>query len=127
MFHCLPLQRKGKLRSKADRAGHESPGKDCGWPYQTVGVNRRFPVGFVPGRGTTDAFFVVRQLQEKYLAANKRLYMAFTDLEKESDRVPQKVSWLMLRKLDVEEWTVRMYDNAQSRVTVGESTGKSLK
>ena len=33
--------------------------------------------GFVPGRGSTDAIFVVRQLQEKYLAANKRLYMAF--------------------------------------------------
>ena len=33
--------------------------------------------GFVPGRGTTDAIFVVRQLQEKNLAVNKRLYMAF--------------------------------------------------
>ena len=33
----------------------------------------------VPGRGTTDAIFVVRQLRE-YLAANKRLYMAFVDL-----------------------------------------------
>ena len=48
--------------------------------------------GFVPGRGTTDAIFVVRQLQEKYLAARKRLYMAFVDLEKVFDRVPQKVS-----------------------------------
>ena len=38
-----------------------------------------------PGRGTTDAIFVIRQLQEKYLAANKRLYMAFIDLEKASD------------------------------------------
>ena len=26
--------------------------------------------GFVPGRGTTDAIFVVRQLQEKYLAVS---------------------------------------------------------
>ena len=44
--------------------------------------------GFVPGRGTTDAIFVVRQLQGKYLAANKRLYMAFVDLE--------KVGWLVV-------------------------------
>ena len=50
------------------------PGEDCGWPHQTVGVNRRFPLGFIPGRGTTDAIFVFRQLQEKYLAANKRLH-----------------------------------------------------
>ena len=47
--------------------------------------------GYNPGRGTTDAIFVQKQLQEKYLAANKRLYMAFVDLEKASDGVPQKV------------------------------------
>ncbi|RUS86452.1 hypothetical protein EGW08_005767 [Elysia chlorotica] len=78
--------------------------------------------GFVPGRGTTDAIFVVRQLQEKYLAANKRLYMAFVDLEKAFDRVPRKVIWWALRKLGVEEWTVRlvqgMYANARSQVRV---------
>ena len=55
-----------------------------------------------PGRGTTDAVFVVRQLQEKYLAANKRFYLAFVDLEKAFDRVPQKVTWWALRKLGVE-------------------------
>ena len=43
---------------------------------------------FVPGRGTTDAIFVVRQLQEKYLAANKRLYMAFVDLRKHLTECP---------------------------------------
>ena len=64
--------------------------------------------GFVPGRGTTDAIFVVRQLQEKYPAVNKRLYMAFTDLEKAFDRVPRKVIWWALRKLCVEEWIVRL-------------------
>ena len=79
--------------------------------------------GFVPGRGTADTIFVVRQLQEKYLAANKRLYMAFVDLEKAFDRVPRKVIWWALRKLGV-EWIVRlvqgMYANARSRVRVGE-------
>ena len=46
--------------------------------------------GFVQGRGTTDAIFVIRQLQEKYLAANKRLYMAFVDLEKAFDKSAQE-------------------------------------
>ena len=86
--------------------------------------------GFVPGRGTTDAIFVVRQLQEKYLAVNKRLYMAFLDLEKAFDRVPLKVIWWALRKLGVEEWIVRlvqgMYANARSRVRVGEGFSKEF-
>ena len=86
--------------------------------------------GFVPGRGTTDAIFVVRQLQEKYLAVNKRLYMAFVDLEKAFDPVPRKVIWWALRKLGVEEWIVRlvqgMYANARSRVRVGEGFSKEF-
>ena len=48
------------------------------------------------------------QLQEKYLAANKRLYMAFIDLEKAFDRVPRKVIWWALRKLGVKEWIVQL-------------------
>ena len=50
--------------------------------------------------------------------------MAFVDLEKAFDRVPQKVIWWALRKLGVEEWIVRlvqgMYANARSSVRVGE-------
>ena len=83
-----------------------------------------FQFGSVPGRGTTDAIFVVRQLQEKYLAVNKRLYMVYVDLENAFDRVPLKVIWWALRKLGVEEWIVRlvqgMYAYAHSRVHVGE-------
>ena len=86
--------------------------------------------GFVPGRGTTDAIFVVRQLQEKYLAVNKRLNMAFVDLEKAFDRVLRKVIWWALRTLGVEEWIVRlvqgMYANARSRVRVGEGFSKEF-
>ena len=29
--------------------------------------------GFISGRSTTDAIFIVRQLQEKYMANNKEL------------------------------------------------------
>ena len=84
----------------------------------------------VPGRGTTDAIFVVRQLQEKNLAANKRLFMAFIDLEKAFDRVPWRVIWWALRKLGMEEWIVRlvqgMYANVWSHVCVGEGYSKEL-
>ena len=63
--------------------------------------------GFMPGRGTTDAIFILRQLQEKHLAKNKKLYFAFVDLEKAFDRVPRKVIWWAMRKLGIEEWIVR--------------------
>ena len=60
--------------------------------------------GFMSGRGITDAIFIVRQLQEKLLAANKLLYMAFVDLEKAFDRVPRDVIWWAMQKLGINEW-----------------------
>ena len=84
---------------------------------------------FVPGRGTTDAIFIIRQLQEKFLSRkdlndkNLTLFFAFVDLEKAFDRVPRKVFWWAMRKVGVEEWIVHlvqaMYNNARSRVRVG--------
>ena len=38
--------------------------------------------GFMLGQGTTDVIFILHQIQEKHLAANKLLYIAFVDLEK---------------------------------------------
>ena len=61
-----------------------------------------------PGRGTTDVIYVVRQLQEKYLAQNKRIYMAFIDLEKAFDRVPSNVIWWTMRKLGTDKWIGRL-------------------
>ena len=49
--------------------------------------------GFRAGRGTTDAIFIVRQVQERFLAKGKNLWMAFVDLEKAFDRVPCEVLW----------------------------------
>ena len=59
--------------------------------------------GFMTGKGTTDAIFIVRQIQEKYLAKHKDLWMAFVDLEKAFDRVPREVVWWALRSLGVDE------------------------
>ena len=78
--------------------------------------------GFRQGRSTTDAIFVVRQLQEKYLAKNKQLFFAFVDLEKAFDRVPREVVWWAMRSLGVDEWLVSvvqaMYVDARSKVRV---------
>ena len=85
--------------------------------------------GFMKGRGTTDAIFIARQLQEKYIAKKKKLYFAFVDLEKAFDRVPRVVVWWAMRKLGVEEWLLKvvqsMYQNMRSRVRVnGECSDK---
>ena len=83
--------------------------------------------GFMPGRGTTDAVFVVRQLQEKYLQKRRELWMAFVDLEKAFDRVPREVLWWALRRLGVEKGMIRlikaMYAGSTTAVKVqGEGT-----
>ena len=38
--------------------------------------------GFSPGKGTTDAVFIILQLQEKHLEVHKDLFLIFVDLEK---------------------------------------------
>ena len=92
---------------------------------------------FVPGRGTTDAIFIIRQLQEKFLSRkdlndkNLTLFFAFVDLEKAFDHVPRKVLWWAMRKVGVEEWIVRlvqaMHNNASSRVRVGSEYSEEFK
>ena len=62
--------------------------------------------GFVPVRGTTDAIFIICQLQEKHIAANKPLYFVFVGLEKAFDQVPRKVLWWASSSLGMEEWAV---------------------
>ena len=54
----------------------------------------------MPGRGTTDALFVVRRMQEEYRDKKKKLYMCFVDIEKAFDRVPRKMmEWAIKRKV----------------------------
>ena len=55
--------------------------------------------GFLPEKGSIDAVFMLRRLQEEYQAKARKLYMCFVDLENAFDRVPRKVlEWAMKKK-----------------------------
>ena len=79
--------------------------------------------GVMPGKGTTDAVFILRRLQEEYLDKEKKLYMCFIDLEKAFDRVPRKVLEWAMRKRGIPEAMVRegmsLYEGAKTRVRLG--------
>ena len=88
---------------------------------------------FMKGKGTTDAIFMARQMQENFRVKDKKLYFGFVDLEKAFNTVPRKViSWTM-RKLGVEEWLVSavmsMYTGAKTvvRTVYGNSKGLEVK
>ena len=64
--------------------------------------------GFMSSKGTTDAIFIMRQVQEKHQARKKKLYYAPMDLEKAFDSPREVVRWA-LRKLVVNEWLSRSF------------------
>ena len=55
----------------------------------------------MPGKGTTDAIFIMRKLVKHQ--AKKKLYYAFADLENKFDRVPREVLRWVLVKMGVDE------------------------
>ena len=87
--------------------------------------------GFMAGHSITDAIFVLRQMQEKRHLKRETMYAAFVNLEKAFDRVPHKVLWWCLRKLEVDEWAIHlvkaMYSNVQSSVQVKGSSSEPFK
>ena len=54
----------------------------------------------MPGKGTTDVIFIMRNVEEKR-HAKKKLYYAFADLQKKF--VPGEVLRWVLRKMGVDE------------------------
>ena len=79
--------------------------------------------GFIPGKGTVDAIFIVGRMQEEYQKKDKKLYMCFVDMEKAVDRRPRKVMEWAMRKKGLSEVMARavmsFYDGAKTRVMVG--------
>ena len=78
--------------------------------------------GFMPRKGTVDAMFIVKRMQEEYQKKDK-LYMCFVDIKKAFNRVPRKMTEWAMRKKGLSEVMLRavmsLYDGAKTRVRVG--------
>ena len=83
--------------------------------------------GFIPGKGTTDAIFIMRQVQENHQAKKKKMYYAFADLEKAFDRVPREVVKWALRKLGVVDLLIRTIMALYTEACTVVRTGAGLK
>lgn len=78
--------------------------------------------GFMPGRGCVDQIFTVQQVIEKCAAVNKKMYVAFVDLEKAYDKVNRSELWKVLNEYGVQGRLLSavksMYDGSKACVRV---------
>ena len=88
---------------------------------------RESQFGFMPGRSTTDAIFILKQTIEKHREGQKDIIITFIDLEKAYDRVLREEIWRCMRERSVPEKCVKliqdMYRGCQTKVrsAAGES------
>ena len=59
--------------------------------------------GFMPGRSTTDAIFILKQTIEKHREGQKNIRVTFIDLEKAYDHMPREEIWRCSREQNVPE------------------------
>jgi Reverse transcriptase (RNA-dependent DNA polymerase) len=89
--------------------------------------------GFMPGRSTMEAIFLIRQLMKRHREQKKDLYMIFIDLEKAYDKIPKNIMWWALkRKLVPTKYVTLIKDMYTNVVTCvracdGESDTFSIK
>ena len=83
--------------------------------------------GFMPGRSTTDAIFILKQTIEQYREGQKDICVTFIDLEKAYDRVPREEIWRTTKERLVPDKYVKlvqdMYTGCRTKVrtVAGES------
>ena len=64
--------------------------------------------GFMPGRSTTDAIFILKQTIEKHREGQKNIRVTFIDLEKAYDSIPREEIWRSSRERNVPEKYIRL-------------------
>lgn len=67
--------------------------------------------GFVLGRPTIEAIYILRLLMEKYIDRKKDLHMILIDLKKAYDRVPMEVLRWPLEKNEVTSRYIDLIQN----------------
>ena len=97
---------------------------------RTIAAIDDMQFGFMPGKGTIDSFFVLRWIQEKYLAIQNKLHMCLVDLETALDRVPWKVVEWAMRKKGIPKAlataVMSLYKGARTKVKVGTHFSEEL-
>jgi hypothetical protein len=73
--------------------------------------------GFMQGRSTMEAIFLIRQLMERCREQKKDLHMIFIDLEKAYDKVPRNVMWWALQKHKVSSKYITLIKDMFEQVT----------
>ena len=80
--------------------------------------------GFMPGRSTMEAIFLIRQVMELYREKKKDLHMVFIDLENVYDKILRNVMWWALDKHKVPMKYIGlikdMYNNVVTSVQISD-------
>ena len=92
--------------------------KHCLRAITRVSMNQ---FGFMPGRSTMEAIFLIRQVMERYREKND-LHMVFIDLEKAYDKIPRNVMWWALDKQKVPTKYVGLIKDMYNNVVISVRT-----
>ncbi|KAH1211080.1 LINE-1 retrotransposable element ORF2 protein [Glycine max] len=78
--------------------------------------------GFMPGRSTMEAIYLIRWVMEQYRMDQQDLHLIFIDLEKAYDRVPREILWKALEKKGVRVAYIRAIQDMYDRVSTSVRT-----